>query len=167
MLCCPAPQSSEREPVTHCSGGRFRERLSAMPARPGRPVRASRHQQARKTRGREKYIEDYRSQDVPTNRLFLSLKRRPHGDYAPLTCSGVNQLIATLAEQAGIRKRTYPHLLRHSYATWALSRGMNPVQLADILGHASMTMIKDVYSHLAPHDAYDAQMKILNVREEE
>ncbi len=115
----------------------------------------------------EKYIEDYRPQDVPTDRLFLSLKRRPHGDYAPLTGSGVNQLITTLAEQAGIRKRVYPHLLRHSYATLALSRGMNAVQLADILGHASMTMIKDVYSHLAPHDAYDAQMKILNVREEE
>jgi integrase len=58
----------------------------------------------------------------------------------------------------GIRKRVYPHLFRHSFATWALRRGMNPVQLKDILGHSSLALITDVYSHLAPEDPYVALM---------
>src|SRR5712692_1959963 len=33
---------------------------------------------------------------------------------------------------------------------------MNPVQLKDILGHSSLAMITNVYSHLAPEDAYAA-----------
>ena len=67
-------------------------------------------------------------------------------------------MISTLAKIAGIRKRVYPHLFRHSFATWALSRGMNPVQLKDILGHSSLAMITNVYSHLAPEDAHAALM---------
>lgn len=35
---------------------------------------------------------------------------------------------------SGAEKRVYPHLLRHSFATHQLPRGMNPIQLADILG---------------------------------
>ncbi len=67
-------------------------------------------------------------------------------------------MISTCAKVAGIRKRLYPHLFRHSFATWALSRGMNPVQLKDILGHSSLAMITNVYSHLAPEDAHAALM---------
>jgi integrase len=66
---------------------------------------------------------------------------------------------------AGVMKRVYPHLLRHSFATWQLSRGMNPIQLAQILGHSSLTMIQAVYSHLSPGDAYEAMLRTL--REEE
>ncbi len=61
-------------------------------------------------------------------------------------------MISTVAKVAGIRKRVYPHLFRHSFATWALSQGMNPVQLKDILGHSSLAMITNVYGHLAPED---------------
>lgn len=39
-------------------------------------------------------------------------------------------MVRTVADLAGIRKRTYPHLLRRSYAMWALNRGMNPMMLA-------------------------------------
>jgi site-specific recombinase XerD len=71
----------------------------------------------------------------------------------------VEQLIQTLSEAAGIRKRVYPHLLRHSYATWALTRGMNPIMLAHILGHTSLPMIQNIYSHLTPTDAYQAMSR--------
>jgi integrase len=52
-------------------------------------------------------------------------------------------------------------LLRHSFATEALRRGMNPIQLAQILGHSGLRMIESVYSHLNTTDAYDAMMRML------
>jgi integrase len=55
----------------------------------------------------------------------------------------------------------YPHLLRHSFATWVLTRGMNPVMLAHILGHTSLAMIQNVYSHLTPTDACEAMVRAL------
>lgn len=95
-----------------------------------------------------------------TGRLFLSLNRKPSGQREPLTLSGLQKQIRALAREAGIPKRVHPHLLRHSYATWALSRGMNPIQLADILGHVGLTMIQRNYAHLSSRDAYDAQARL-------
>ena len=45
----------------------------------------------------------------------------------------------------------------HSFATYSLSRDMNPVQL----GHSSLAMIQNVYSHLNAQDAYEAILKAL------
>ena len=95
------------------------------------------------------------------DRVFLTLKRRDRIDYAPLSLAGLQQVLWSLGQLAGIERRVYPHLLRHSFATWALSRGMNPIQLAQILGHSSLRMIQQVYSHLTPGDAYDALMRLL------
>lgn len=102
-----------------------------------------------------------RPADTHTDRLFLALRRRPNGDYAALSTSGVLQLLRSAAARAGITKRVHPHLLRHSFATEALRRGMNPVQLAQLLGHSGLRMIEQVYSHLTATDAYDAVLKLL------
>jgi site-specific recombinase XerD len=108
-----------------------------------------------------------RPKDAVSTRVFLSHRRRPNGgDYKPLTTSGVDQMIRNVAAMAGITKRVYPHLLRHSFATWQLSRGMNPIQLAQILGHSSLTMIQAVYSHLSPVDAYEAVLRTYREEEE-
>ncbi len=108
-----------------------------------------------------RYAQRGRPRDVLSDRLFISLRRRPGGDYGPLTPSGVEQVIQELGASAGIAKRVYPHLLRHSYATWTLTRGMNPIMLAHILGHTSLAMIQNVYSHLTPTDAYEAMVRTL------
>jgi integrase len=102
-----------------------------------------------------------RPRDVQSDRLFISLRCRPGGDHGPPTASGVEQVIHELGGTAEISKRVYPHLLRHSYATWALTRSMNPVMLAHILGHTSLSMIQNVYSHLTPTDAYQAMLETL------
>jgi integrase len=38
---------------------------------------------------------------------------------------------------------------------------MNPIMLAQILGHSSLAMIQNVYSHLSPTNAYDAMFRAL------
>jgi integrase/recombinase XerD len=103
----------------------------------------------------------HRPPDTASERIFLSLRRGPSGEYAALTTSGVGQLLSALADRAGLKKRVHPHLLRHSFATEALRRGMNPVQLAQILGHSGLRMIEAVYSHLSVSDAYDAMLRML------
>jgi integrase/recombinase XerD len=110
----------------------------------------------------QRYVERGRPKDANSDRIFLSARRdRRTGDYEPLTKSGVEQMVRTVAEVAGIRKRTYPHLLRHSYATWALNRGMNPIMLAQVLGHSSLAMIQRTYAHSTPADAHELMAKLL------
>src|SRR5205807_2380874 len=99
-----------------------------------------------------RYVDRSRPKDALGDRLFIALRRNPTGDLEALTASGVEQMIKITARGAGIDKRVYPHLLRHSFVTWSLTRGMNPIQLAQIVGHTSLTMIQQVYSHLTPTD---------------
>lgn len=66
-----------------------------------------------------------------------------------------------MALQAHIQERVYSHLFRHSYATWALNRGTNPITLAQILRHSSLAMTQNAYSHLSPGDTYDATLRAL------
>jgi integrase len=109
-------------------------------------------------------IERYQSRrpvDADADRLFIGVRRNSGGSYEGLTPSGVLQLVHGAAERAGISRRVHPHLLRHSFATEALRRGMNPIQLARILGHNSLRMIESVYSHLTPDDGYDALIAML------
>ena len=96
-----------------------------------------------------------------SNHLFVASRRNPQGEYAPLTRSGILQLLRSDADRAGMTRRVHPHLLRHSFATEALRRGMNPVQLAQLLGHSGSRMIEQVYAHLNAVDGYDAVMKML------
>ncbi len=109
----------------------------------------------------QRFVERGRPRDAGSERIFLSRRRRPSGDYEPVTKSGVEQTLRLAARKAGIRRRVYPHLLRHSFATWSLRGGMGTLQLMQIMGHTSLDMITNVYSHLVPHDSYDAMLKFL------
>jgi integrase/recombinase XerD len=109
----------------------------------------------------QRYVRG-RPHDVSSDRIFLGLKRRAGADeLEPLTESGVQQLVRWLGRTAGLTQRVYPHLFRHSFATWALARGMNPIQLAQLLGHSSLVMIQNVYAHLSPGDGWKAVSDLL------
>jgi integrase/recombinase XerD len=70
-------------------------------------------------------------------------------------------MVRDLAERAGFRQRVTPHTFRHSAATWMLRSGMNPLLVAQVLGHSSLDMIQNVYSHLTPTDAHRELMAAL------
>jgi site-specific recombinase XerD len=97
----------------------------------------------------------------PHERVFVSLRKGADGRHAPVTQSGVEQAIRILAVEAGIEKRVYPHILRHSFATEWLRRGGNIISLQRVLGHADLSMIQGVYAHLDSSDDYQAAMRVL------
>jgi integrase len=101
-------------------------------------------------------------QDSSSDRLFLTLRRgRASGQLDPVTESAVEQVMRALGQVAGIQKRVYPHLLRHSFATDYLRRGGNPILLQQILGHSSLAMITQTYQHLTFSDAHEELMRVL------
>jgi integrase/recombinase XerD len=102
-----------------------------------------------------------RPSNTTSDRLFLTLQRRPGAGHTPLTVSGVEQLIRDLGERAGLQKRVYPHLLRHSFATTMLNRGMDPITLSRILGHSSLLMIQRTYTHQTVGDLSEALLRAL------
>ncbi|KKR17151.1 MAG: Tyrosine recombinase [Candidatus Levybacteria bacterium GW2011_GWC1_40_19] len=60
------------------------------------------------------------------------------------------------AIQAGITKRVYPHLFRHSFATQLLMSGVDVAVVSKILGHKDVRTTVDNYLHLADETLKEA-----------
>ena len=70
------------------------------------------------------------------------------------------QIVTKLAEDAGIHKRVYPHLLRHSDAIERLRQTGNPKALQLHLGHSSPAMTLRYLSTLTAEDALRIQQDV-------
>ena len=102
-----------------------------------------------------------RPADAEGDWIFVAHRRSPGGIHERLTVSGLDQLIRSLAERAGFDKRVYPHLLRHSFATEMLNRGMDAITLSRILGHTSLAMIQRTYANQSAGDLSEALLRAL------
>jgi integrase/recombinase XerD len=70
------------------------------------------------------------------------------------------QIIKQAAKLAGLEKRVYPHLLRHSDAIERLRQTRNPKALQDHLGHASPLMTLRYLSTLQQEDTLRIQQQV-------
>jgi integrase len=66
-----------------------------------------------------------------------------HGDHAPA------RAFAKACKAAGVTYRPPKHL-RHTFASWALSAGENPMWVAQQMGHEDVQMIFEVYAQWIP-----------------
>ncbi|WP_343083957.1 tyrosine-type recombinase/integrase [Blautia producta] len=57
----------------------------------------------------------------------------------------------------------YPHVLRHTFATRGLEKGIPPKVMQELLGHTSITMTLDIYSHVLPNTKAEEIKKIANL----
>src|SRR4051812_20484932 len=71
--------------------------------------------------------------------LFASRQRGSGTAPYVYTRQRVGQIVREVARTAGVTKRVYPHLLRHTVATKLLALGMDITDVQRFLGHESLT----------------------------
>lgn len=94
-------------------------------------------------------IKEYlatRDDDNPA--LFVGL-RKPH---KRLTKGGVENIIQHIAERAGV-ENVFPHRLRHTFATNAINKGMDIVDVQFFLGHSSVETTQ-IYAKRNPENMH-------------
>lgn len=76
----------------------------------------------------------------------------------------INKQEQALAKKEGREPVSFekitPHALRHTFATRAFERGMKPKTVQEILGHSSLSMTMDLYTHVT-EDVKVEEMKKL------
>jgi integrase/recombinase XerD len=91
-------------------------------------------------------LRDYWKWRKPKTYLFPSYhsKRREQ----PISSKTVYYAVCEAARRAGIKKKVYPHLLRHSWATHLLERGTDLKTIQMQLGHFDLEATT-IYLHLS------------------
>ncbi len=69
-----------------------------------------------------------------------------NGEEEPLYQDYINSILKRIIDKHGLKKIT-PHGFRHIHATLMIEIGIDPVNTAKRLGHASSQMTLDTYSH--------------------
>lgn len=97
----------------------------------------------------KKYIEERGDVD------YLFTRRREVN--TPIQVSGIRRIINKIGRRAGISQRVYPHLLRHTFATSAVNRGMDITAIQLLMGHEDVatTQIYATLSSSTVQHAYD------------
>lgn len=98
------------------------------------------------------WIENHPFKSKKDAPLWCSLS--PAGYGKRLTKGSLNVLLKQIAKRAGIKKKVYAHLFRHSGITLKVRQGYNTELLKKMVGHKrASNMIAATYSHLANEDA--------------
>ncbi len=79
--------------------------------------------------------------DPPPAEVFLSRLGRP------MDRTTIWRTVVRQARNAGIAKRLYPHLLRHSFASHLLENGADLRAIQEMLGHADISTTQ-IYTHV-------------------
>jgi integrase len=66
----------------------------------------------------------------------------------PKSQRNLNREFKNAAKRAGLLKRFKLYDLRHTCATLLLSRNVHPKYVQELLGHASIALTPDTYSHV-------------------
>lgn len=82
------------------------------------------------------FMEEYLSTESKNPSILFSGKRYPYG---PLTRDAVQLIIKNIGKRANIDENIFPHKIRHTFATNALTAGMDITAIQQLLGHNDLS----------------------------
>ncbi|CAM5186888.1 Tyrosine recombinase XerC OS=Ureibacillus acetophenoni OX=614649 GN=xerC PE=3 SV=1 [Ureibacillus acetophenoni] len=91
-----------------------------------------------------RYVDEARPKMMKNkthNRLFVNLRG------SELTAGGVRYILNEMIENASLKTKIYPHMLRHTFATHLLNNGADLRTVQELLGHANLSSTQ-VYTHV-------------------
>jgi len=111
------------------------------------------------------WIENHPFKDDPEAPLWITIGTNSR--YKVWNYGTAREVIKKIAMKAGIKKRVYPHLFRHSRATH-LANHLTEAQMKQYFGWVQGSDMASVYVHLSGRDVDNALLKLngLEVKEE-
>lgn len=98
---------------------------------------------------KERQIEEIGKQEL----VFTTLEAGNEG--RELNPRYVRKMVRRYGEKAGINKRVYPHMLRHTFATDLLRKTKNLRLVQKALGHADISTTQ-IYTHIVDEELEEA-----------
>ena len=83
-------------------------------------------------------------------------------DGSPIMPDRLTQDFAFLVKENGLPHLTF-HGLRHAFATLGLLAGINPKVVSEALGHSSVSITLDLYSHVLPNMQGELSVAVANL----
>jgi integrase len=80
-------------------------------------------------------------------------------DGSPIDPDRISKEFPKLVKAQGLPHLAF-HGLRHAHATLALSAGINPKVVSERLGHSSISVTMDIYSHVIPGMQEEAALAV-------
>lgn len=111
------------------------------------------------------WIDHHPANNEPTAPLWVSPDHK--GGHKKMLYGALRALVLRLKQKAGIKKRLYPHLFRHSRVTHLLSkRFLNEAQAKVYFGWTPDSKMLSEYAHLVSQDVNETILEIHGIKPE-
>ena len=90
-------------------------------------------------------LREYYKKHTPCKWVFEGPNNKPY------SAKSISNVIKSAAQKAGVKKRVYPHILRHSFATHHLEQGTDLRYIQEWLGHGS-SKTTEICTHVSNKD---------------
>ena len=98
------------------------------------------------------FHEEFKAKQKNSGFVFATKDGMPSENY-------IRNSMLTAAEKAGISKRVYPHLFRHTYGSHLAMAGVDLPSIKELMGHSNISTTM-IYAHLQPEHLKKAVNKL-------